>query len=161
MMITILEASEKTNISKDKCRYWLKLLKQDTVKKDGKLFFPDVVTDILTAMKKAVDSGMQPAAAATEVKSTYVRTIAPKSEEKSLDNEKLLQKISELEKSVLLMAKMLEKQNKQISIISKKLDPPKKQNLVIWHPKKPKRPEYSIIKRFWYELTNPVKLRAI
>jgi len=159
-MITILEASEQANISKDKCRYWLKLLKQDTVKKSGKLYLPDNVVALLKNMKKSIETGLQPVTAANEIKTTFVKSIIPEQKPNQTDNTQLLQKISDLEKSILLMAKMLEQQNKQINKISIQLKPQATKQIEVWKPTEPKRPQYSTIQRIWYEVTNPAKLRA-
>ena len=160
-MITILKASEQANISKDKCRYWLKLLKQDIVKKSGKIYLPDNVVDLLKNMKKAIETGLQPVTAANEIKNTFVKSITPKVKPNTTDNTKLIEKISELEKSVLLMAKMLEQQNKQINKMYIQLNPPiTHKQIEVWKPTEPKRPKFSTIQRIWYEITNPEKLRA-
>lgn len=160
-MITILEASEKANISKDKCRYWLKLLKQDAVKKSGKLYLPDNVVELLENMKKAIETGLQPVTAANEIKTTFVQDMVTEEKISTADNTQLFEKISELEKSVLLMAKMLEQQSKQINKMSIQLNPPTTHKQIeVWKPATPNRPKYSTIQRIWYEVTNPIKLRA-
>lgn len=173
-MVTILEAATLAGVSKDKARYWLKLLDLEAVKQDGKLLLPDHAADLIQAMKKAVDSGLAPVAAAVEVKNVHALPALNDSPICNQDN--AADKIADLEKAVLLMASTLEKQGKLleqqaavIAIQSAKLDtltarllpPPQPARPInVWQPVEKKAPQVSWLKRAWLELINPVQLRA-
>jgi DNA-binding transcriptional MerR regulator len=169
-MITIREAATLAGVSKDKCRYWLKLLDLEMVKQDGKLFLPDNAADLLQTMKKAVDSGLAPVAAAQDVKNIHVLPTAQEVNQDNQKNDIVLDKLEALERSVLLLAQTVEKQNqvitdqaKQIKTLSTRLLPPplaEKKPVTVWQPVEKKAPQVSWLKRAWYELTNPARLRA-
>jgi len=173
-MLTILEAATLAGVTKDKCRYWLKLLDLDATKKEGKLFFPDHAADILQAMKKAVDSGLSPVAAAVEVKNLHALPV--KNHAPICNQDNAADKIADLEKAVLLLAeetRNLAAQNKQLialveaqSVKLAALDiklaiaAPNTKPVKVWQPAAKKPPQVSWLKRAWLELVNPVQLRA-
>jgi len=173
-MVTILEAATLASVSKDKARYWLKLLDLETTKQDGKLLLPDHAADLIQAMKKAVDSGLAPVAAAVEIKNVHALPVVNDSPIRNQDN--AADKIADLEKAVLLMASTLEKQGKlleqQAAVIamqSAKLDtltarmipaPQPARPVNVWQPVEKKNTNFSWIRRAWLELIDPVKLRA-
>lgn len=167
-MITIREAAALADVSKDKCRYWLKLLDLEMVKQDGKLFLPTHAADLLQAMKKAVDSGMSPVAAAVEVKNIHVLPVVEVSQDKQ-NNDIVLAKIADLEKSIMFLAQTVEKQNKvitdqahQLAILTARLLPPpvEVKPVKVWQPIEKPAPKVSWLKRAWLELINPTALRA-
>lgn len=165
-MVTILEASTLAGVTKDKCRYWLKLLDLETTKKEGKILLPGNVVDILIAMKKAVDSGMAPVAAAVEVKNIHVLPTVHQDAPGKIDI--VLEKIADLEKSIMFLAQTIEKQNKtiadqgkQITLLAAKMLPaPKAEPVNVWQPATRKPPQLSWLKRAWLELINPTALRS-
>lgn len=171
-MITIREAAALADVSKDKCRYWLKLLDLEMVKQDGKLLLPGNAVNLLQAMKKIVDSGVSPVAAAVEVKSIHALPVV---QEVNQDNN-TADKIADLQKAVLLLASTVEKQNqilgeqsqllseqsKQLAALSTKLLPPpvEVKPVKVWQPIEKPAPKVSWLKRAWLELINPTALRA-
>lgn len=168
-MLTILEAATLAGVSKDKCRYWLKLLDLEMIKQNGKLLLPGNAVDILQAMKKAVDSGLAPVAAAQDVKNIHALPTVQEFHQDAPDkNDIVLEKLEALEKSVLFLAQTVEKQNqviadqaKQINTLSiRLLPPPPSKPVQVWQPVEKKAPQVSWLKRAWLELINPVKLRA-
>ncbi len=169
-MLTILEAANLAGVSKDKCRYWLKLLDLEMIKQDGKLFLPDHAADLLQVMKKAVDSGLAPVAAAVEVKNIHaLPTVQEFHQDAPGKQDTILEKLEALERSVLFLAQTVEKQNqviadqaKQINTLSIRLLPPPRESapVQVWQPPEKKAPQVSWFKRAWLELINPVKLRA-
>ncbi len=166
-MITIREAATLAGVTKDKCRYWLKLLDLEMVKQDGKLFLSDHAADLLKAMKSAVDSGLAPVAAVQEVKNIHALPVKSDAPICNQDNQ-VADKIAALEKAVLLMAGQLEKQNKVITLqatqlekLSRKLlTTPITKQVKAWQPAATKAPQVSWLKRAWLELINPVSLRT-
>jgi hypothetical protein len=86
----------------------------------------------------------------------------------------LLQRIETLERAILLLveqnkklATTIEKQNemqtKKLEAIQYRLEPAKQDfyKFEPWQPKPKKEPQFPTLKRLWYELIDPVKLRAI
>ena len=166
-MITIREAATIAGLSsKDKCRYWIQLLNLETVKQDGKLFLPANASDLLQAMKKAVDSGMAPVAAAVEVKNIH---ILPTVQEVNQDNQNnAADKIADLQKAVLLLASTVEKQNQDLNEQSQLLSEQSKQLAALSTrllplpvaPIKKTVVKVPLLKRLWLELFDPIQLRA-
>jgi hypothetical protein len=168
-MVTILEAATMAGLSKDKCRYWLKLLDLDATKQDGKLFLPAHAADLLQAMRKAVDSGMSPVAAAVEVKNIHVLPVIQEVNQDKQSNDIVLVKIADLEKSIMFLAQTVQQQSKiitdqanQLAILSTRLLPPPSEvkPVKVWQPIEKPAPKISWLKRAWIELTNPQALRA-
>lgn len=140
------------------------------IKQDGKLFLPDHAADLLHAMKKAVDSGLSPVAAAQDVKNIHpLPTVQEVHQDAPGKNDIVLEKLEALERSVLFMAQTIEKQNhviadqaRQINILSTRLlPPPEVEPVKVWQPAAKKPPQVSWLKRAWYEIINPEKLRAM
>lgn len=168
-MVTILEAATLAGVSKDRARYWLKLLDIETVKKDGKLLFPGNTTDLLIAMKKTVESGLAPVAAAVEVKNVYsFPTVQDFHQETPKQNDIVLDKIADLQNAIMLLAGTVEKQNKlietqakQIKLLTARLPAPELPRLLnVWEPQPRQVLQVSFLRRIWLELFNPVVLRA-
>ncbi len=168
-MLTILEAATVAGVTKDKCRYWLKLLDLDLVKKEGKLYLSESAADLLKVMKNSVDSGLSPVAAAVEVKQLHAMPVKSDAPICNQDNDNLVvDKIADLEKAVLLMAAQLEKQNKVIALQASQLEKLSRNLLPAtitkpvkaWQPAATKAPQVSWLKRAWLELINPTALRA-
>jgi hypothetical protein len=168
-MVTILEAATMAGLSKDKCRYWLKLLDLDATKQDGKLFLPAHAADLLQAMRKAVDSGMSPVAAAVEVKNIHVLPVIQEVNQDKQSNDIVLVKIADLEKSIMFLAQTVQQQSKiitdqanQLAILSTRLFPPpvEVKPVKVWQPIEKPAPKVSWLKRAWLELINPTALRA-
>jgi len=176
-MFTILELAEHARVSKEKARYWLKLLELTPTKQEGKLYYSAGSDELLAAMKNLVDSGMPPVAAATEAKLISPTPAASAELPAPICNQDS-QKIADLEKAVLLMAQTIEKQSKmieqqtaalaaqsvKIEALSAKLLPPPPAEVKpvnVWQPAARKPPQVSWFMRAWLELINPEKLRAM
>lgn len=178
-MITILEAATSARITKQKVRYWLQLLEIEPTRKEGKLYLPAAAVDLLTAMNKAVLSGIAPAVAAIEVKQLHALPVESPAPICAQDTESAA-RINELEKAVLLLAESNQsilKQNQDLiaqvkglaAIINKQS---KKIDLITHTPKitaedshqqtriKKNTVNLPLFKRLWYELFNPEYLRA-
>jgi len=89
-------------------------------------------------------------------------------------NLEMARRIDSLEKAVLLLVEQNKKlastieaqnemQNKKLEAIQFRLEPPKVEPVIVkpWEPAPKKRPQFSFLQKFWYELMDPVKLRAI
>ncbi len=167
-MVTILEAATIARVSKDKARYWFKLLELETIKKDGKLFFPDNAVDLLNAMKNAVEAGIAPVAAAVEVKNIHLCQAIQHTPQDSNQNDIVLDKITDMQNAIMLLAGTVEKQNKlieaqamQINLLTTRLPAPKLPRPVnVWQPKPQQVAKVPFWQRIWLELFNPVMLRA-
>lgn len=172
-MFTILELANQARVSKEKARYWLKLLDLAATRKEGKLFFPVGSVEMLQAMKSAIASGAQPAAAAIEVKALHSATNQAPIIQAESD---LADRIKELEKAVLLLAEnnqelkqqnralldLVQAQNCKLDRLESRLLPPAESKPVqAWQPTAKKAPQVSWIKRAWLELINPEQLRAM
>lgn len=166
-MITIREAATIAGLSsKDKCRYWIQLLNLEMVKQDGKLFLPANAADLLQAMKKIVESGVSPVAAAVEVKNIHV---LPTVQEVNQDNQNnAADKIADLQKAVLLLASTVEKQNQALNEQSQLLSEQSKQLAALSTsllpppvaPTKKAAVNIPLWRRLWLELFDPIQLRA-
>ncbi len=169
MMVTILEAATAAGVSKDKARYWVKLLELETIKKDGKLFLPDNASDLLNAMKNAVEGGIAPVAAAVDVKNIHSCPSIPGLNQENRADDSVLGKITELQNAIILLAGTVEKQNKllevqarQINVLTARLPVPKlpcPEN--VWQPKPRHAPKVSFWRKLWLELIDPVALRSM
>ncbi len=175
-MITILEAAKQSDITKQKVRYWIDLLQIPITKRERKFYIPEESVKTLLEMKNAIGSGLSPSLAAKEIKETYA---APTTEKKELQVVDHTADLQEMQKAIMLLVesnKRLTEDNKQLNNkLESVLKAVKKQSNIIdkllpaptptitykpWQPSEKKTPEYSFIKRFWYELVAPEKLRA-
>lgn len=175
-MLSILEVAKNVDLSKDKARYWLKLLDIEPIKKDRILLFPEDSRSMLEAMKKAVAAGMAPVAAAAEIRATFA---APVLSEQISGNDDTNNRLRDLEKAIMLLVesnkklleanKLLHDQNKAIlesiaanSKAINKLLPmePCHKAFKVWQPKQKEAPKVSALKKIWLELFNPSALRA-
>lgn len=165
-MLTILEAATSANLTKDKARYWLKLLNIEPIKKDRVLLFPDDAAYMLASMQNAVSTGMPPVAAAAEIKTTYAPpAITPEQPEY---NTAVIERLHGVESAIMLLvennqrliaqnrelAGIVSKQSRQIDSLSAKLFPPPVA------PTKKTEVNIPLWRRLWLELWSPEKLRA-
>jgi len=180
-MITILEISKQIFLSKYKTKYWLELLNIEPVKRDRKLYFSTDCIKLLEVMKNLVASNIAPAAAASEIKATYVTPKVGK--EIDLPEKNYKDRFDSLEKAVMLLVesntrlseenKLLRSQNtliletvakqsKNISKLSLMLEKPKKiKTIKVWQPPVKQAIQVPFIKRLWLEMFNPEALRAV
>jgi hypothetical protein len=174
--LSITEASEKIGISPTQCRYWSKLLEIEITKEGRVSFIPSGSENLLLAMKQAVEGGQSPSVASVEIKATFAAPPMIQEQINQNNNLDFLNKITELEKAVMFLAennKKLFEQNKCLVEIvqdqSRKLDnlsakllpPPQSKPVQVWQPAPKKAVNFSWLKRAWYEVTAPEKLRAM
>ena len=171
-MFTILELADKARVSKEKARYWLKLLDLIPTKREGKLYYCAGSDNLLIAMKQLVSAGMPPVAAASEAKHLSPKPITP-APICNQDNNQA--ELADLKKAVLLLAETVEKQSRQIeqqstmierqarqldTLTAKLLPAPAAEPVKVWQPAEKKAPKVSWFKRAWLELFDPSALRA-
>lgn len=179
-MLSILEAAKSADLSKDRARYWLKLLDIEPIKKDRILLFPNDSSSMLEAMKKAVSAGLPPVAAAAEIRATFAApAIVP---EQPGQNNAIMNRLHDLESAVLLLVESnqrLSADNKQLSernsllldLVqrqSRKLDkiaarlpaPPEPAPIQKIQKIQKTEAKLPLFKRIWLELFNPQALRA-
>jgi hypothetical protein len=67
-----------------------------------------------------------------------------------------------LEKAVMLLVQTVNNQSKKLEAIQCRLEPPKVDliSVKVWEPAPKKVPKYSFLQKVWYELMDPVRLRA-
>lgn len=117
-------------------------------------------------MNNIVKSGVSPSLAAKEVLSIHALPVEIRPNKVS--SNEFIDRISSLENAVMLLveqnktlARTVETQSNQINKLSLQLDPPTpRKKLDVWQPPKHESQKLSVIKRIWYEVTNPEKLRA-
>ena len=164
--ISLSEASKYANISRTQARYWTKLLELKLTKKNRTLFLASGSEKLLEAMNNIIKSGVSPSLAAKEVLSIHALPVVPRPNE--VNSNEFIDRITSLENAVMLLveqnktlARTVETQSKQINKLSLQLAPPtSRKKLDVWQPPKPKPQKLSTIKRIWYEVINPEKLRA-
>lgn len=177
--ISFSEAADFASITRDQLRYWIKLLHLKPVKKGRTLFLPKGSEKLLDAMKKAVKDGLSLKAAAEEVLNIHALPVITPEPEQHENNQILTARIASLEKAVMLLveqnnslattnkeqnklfAETFLRQEKRLDQIQFKLDPPQKKQIDVWKPAKPKPLQLSKLQRIWYQITDPIKLRAI
>lgn len=174
--ISLSELANLTGITKSKIKYWASLLNLQIRKENRMLFLNQGSETILLAMSKSISCGLSPAIAAKEVLS--IHAVPVKKEQKEVDPDQLTKRIASLEEAVMLLVKQnqslattvetqntiilsnIKAQGTQLKNLQLKLDPPARSKFEVWQPPKPKQPKLSTIQRIWYEVTNPIKLRA-
>jgi regulator of replication initiation timing len=85
----------------------------------------------------------------------------------------LFNRIDSLEKAVMLLVEQNKKlattielqnenHNRKLEAIKLRLEPPKREvrEFKVWEPAAKKSPQFSPLKKLWYELINPEMLRA-
>lgn len=170
-MLSILEAAKSADLSKDRARYWLKLLDIEPIKKDRILLFPNDSSSMLEAMKKAVSAGLPPVAAAAEIRATFAApAIVP--EQPVQGNAEIIDRLNDLESAVVLLAEsnkklsehnsvlldLVQLQNRKLDTIAARLPaPPEPAPIQKIQKTEAKVP---LLKRLWLELFNPQALRA-
>jgi len=169
IMIRLNEITESATV--DQIKYWCKLLdiQPEIISRAAHVTAEEC--EILRKMAGLTDEGMRPGEAAAMLTNTAV-TVSPVKQKES--EPELLQRIETLERAILLLveqnkklATTIEKQNevqtKKLEAIQYRLEPAKQDfhKLEPWQPKPKKKPQFPALKRLWYELIDPVKLRAI
>jgi len=172
--LSVTDAATLIGISRDKIRYWMKLLGLEITKKGRVSYISPGAEKLLLAMANSVSSGLAPSVAAKEVLHIHSVPESQQSEMQTMNNSLVIDRIQSLEKAVMLLVeqnKILSATNaEQSKLLNKRLDriefkiaPPQTQKtkqIKVWKPTEPTRPKYSTLQRIWYEVTNPQKLRA-
>lgn len=182
--ISITEAANFAKVTREKARYWSKLLELKITKLGRVSYIPAGSEQLIMAMNKSISNGLSPSVAAKEVLS--IHALPTTNKPSNIDSNEFKNRINSLEQAVMLLVeqnKMLvkttETQNKkieaqnefivtslqiqkqQLKTIQIKLDPPiTTKKIEVWQPPKPKQLQLSAFKRLWYEVISPEKLRA-
>ena len=72
----------------------------------------------------------------------------------------LVESNNKLTKQNQALVETVEIQSKKLKMIQLSLEAPKSKPIKVWKPEIKQRPRYSYLKRLWYGLVNPMKLRA-
>ena len=170
--LSITEAATQIGISRDKIRYWMKLLELEIIK-EGRISYISLGAEkLLLVMAKSVSSGLAPSVAAKEVLNIHSLSETQEPEMQTIHLNFVTDRIQSLEKAVMLLVeqnKILSVTNvEQSKLLNKRLDrielkispSTTKKQIEVWKPREVKCPQFSTIERIWYEVTNPAKLRA-
>ena len=118
--ITITDAANFAEITREKARYWSKLLKLEITKQGRIAYIPNGSEQLLSAMAKAVSSGLSPSLAAKEIK--IVHALPATKQNKQIDTIKLNDRISSLEQAVMLLVEQNKKLSETNQNLSKKTE---------------------------------------
>jgi hypothetical protein len=156
--IRLDEITDKASVPQ--LKYWCKLLDitPKVISRAGHVTGKEA--DKLRKMADLIKSGMRPKDAAnTLTDELMIRS----SDVKKEDTEALHNRIESLEKAVMLLVQTVNKQNKRLENIQFQLEPPKTttREFKVWEPAAKKSPQFSPLKKLWYELINPEMLRSI
>jgi len=157
ILIRLDEVTE--NVSVPQLKYWCKLLdiNPKVVSRAGHVSPKDA--EKLRKMADLINAGIRPRDAAnTLTDELMIRSSEPQKE----DTAALHSRIESLENAVMLLVQTVNNQNKKLEAIQFRLDPPKSEVKVFkpWEPAPKKQPQYSFLQKVWYELMDPVRLRA-
>jgi len=168
IMIRLNDVTEAATI--DQVKYWCKLLEiQPTIISRA----AHVTAEQCEVIKKMADltgQGIRPGEAAAMLVNTAV-TVSPVAR---IDRDpELFNRIDSLEKAVMLLVEQNKKlattielqneiHNRNLEAIKMRLEPPKREvrEFKVWEPAAKKSPQFSPLKKLWYELINPEMLRA-
>ncbi len=158
ILIRLDEVTEKASVPQIK--YWCKLLdiNPKVISRAGHVSPKEA--DKLRKMADLINAGIRPRDAAnTLTDELMIRSSEPQKD----DTAALHNRIESLEKAVMLLVQTVNHQNTKLDAIQMRLEPPKVEPVVVkvWEPAPKKKPQYSFLQKFWYELIDPVKLRAI
>lgn len=170
--ISVTDAATFAGIPREKARYWSTLLDLEMIK-DGRVsYLPAGSESLLLVMAQAVKNGQAPAVAAAEAKTTYAPPSPMVQPESGSD---IAARLEQLEKSVLMLAESNKKlsednsklaalvlaQNKKLDFLSEKLLPaPKNEPVKVWQPAKKTEVKVPLLKRLFFEIFSPERLRA-
>jgi len=169
IMIRLTDITQDATV--DQVKYWCKLLNIQPVIISRAAHVSGDQCDIIKRMAGLVGQGMRPRDAASMMVDTAV-TVSPEPVKEM--NLEMAKRIDSLEKAVMLLVEQNKKlaatieaqnevQNKKLEAIQYRLEPPKSETRMFkpWESAPKKRPQFSHLQKFWYELVDPVKLRAI
>lgn len=168
IMVRLNDVTESATI--DQVKYWCKLLDIQPSIISRAAHVTSEQCEMIKKMAGLIDQGVRPRDAATMLVDNAV-TISP-----NLNNEvnlEMARRIESLEKAVMLLVEQNKKlattietqnelQNRKLEAIQFRLDPPKSEVKAFkpWEPAPKKQPQYSFLQKVWYELMDPVRLRA-
>jgi len=157
ILIRLDEVTEKASVPQ--LKYWCKLLdiNPKVVSRAGHVSPKDA--EKLRKMADLINAGIRPRDAAnTLTDELMIRSSEPQKD----DTAALHSRIESLENAVMLLVQTVNNQNKKLEAIQFRLDPPKSEVKAFkpWEPAPKKQPQYSFLQKVWYELMDPVRLRA-
>ncbi len=175
--ISLTKAAKLSGVTRDKARYWTKLLGLEITKENRTLFIPAGGENLLEAMKNSIQSGISPSKATQEIlENQSLPVIHEETNNKSLDDmEKAImllvesnKRLADENKDLNIKFEILQKQNKAIlETVSKqakainKLLPAEKPEVTFkpWEPPKRTVSKVPYLKRLFLEIFNPIALR--
>ncbi|MDP1624278.1 MAG: hypothetical protein Q8L64_00760 [bacterium] len=157
--ISLIEAAAKAGVTRDKARYWVRLLGIEVEKKEGSLTVPSGTENLLEVMARAVKNGASPSIAALEVKNTFV-PLPVKQEPPQVDYSQRFEGIEKVLFALVEEIKTLKCENRALRI---QLIPPEKPAMPVipWKPEPPADPLEGLgfFERIWVQIVEPQKLR--
>ena len=169
IMIKLTDVTESATV--DQLKYWCKLLDIQPKIISRAAHVTTEQCEMIKKMADLISQGVKPKEAAGLLVNNAV-TISPVNGGER--EQELVSRIESLEKAVLLLVEQNkrltatiemqnEMQNRKLEAIQMRLEPPKVEPVVVkvWEPAPKRKPQYSFLQKFWYELIDPVKLRAI
>jgi len=169
IMIKLTDVTESATV--DQLKYWCKLLDVQPKIISRAAHVTTEQCEMIKKMADLISQGVKPKEAAGLLVNNAV-TISPVNGGER--EQELVSRIESLEKAVMLLVEQNkrltatiemqnEAQNRKLEAIQMRLEPPKVEppEVKAWEPAPKKKPQYSFLQKFWYELIDPVKLRAI
>ena len=146
MKISLVEAAARSAVTRDKARYWVRLLGIEVEKENGNLVIPLGTENLLDAMARAVRNGASPSIAALEVKTTFA-TVPVKQEIPQTDYAQRLEGIEKVLFTLVEEIKNLKTENRALRL---QLFPPEKPavSVIPWQPENRKDPLDGMA---WYQ----------
>ena len=164
-MLPIIKISEILEMSPTKLRYWSKLLNLKIIKKGRISYIAEGSENLLSEMKKTVNSGLSPSIAAKEVLSTFAPVV-----NKEITAPVKHDRLDNLEKAVMLLVESNKKLSEENTLILKKLNhlsvnflpnrPVNYKKFDVWKPSAKPMIKIPLLKRLFLELFAPEQLRT-
>lgn len=168
IMIRLNDITEVATI--DQVKYWCKLLDIQPKIVARAAHVTSEQCETIKKMADLIEQGVKPKEAAAILVDNAV-TVSPG--ENRNQNPEMCNRIESLEKAVMLLVEQNKRlaatiemqndfQNKKLEAIQLRLEPQKIEvrNFKPWEPAPKKQQHFSILQKLWYELIDPVKLRA-
>ncbi len=168
IMIRLTDVTEEATI--DQVKYWCKLLEIQPVIISRAAHVNSDQCEMIKKMADMIKHGIRPRDASTALMNNAV-TISP--DRNNEINLEMAKRIDSLERAVMLLVDQNKKlavtietqneiHNRKLEAIQFRLEPPKVEpiSVKVWEPSPKKPPKYSLLQKFWYELMDPVRLRA-
>lgn len=157
--ISLIEAAAKAGVTRDKARYWVRLLGVEVEKEDGSLIVPSGTENLLEVMARAVKNGASPSIAALEVKNTFV-PLPVKQAPPQVDYSQRFEGIEKVLFALVEEIKTLKCENRALRI---QLIPPEKPAMPVipWQPENPKDPFEGMAwyQRAYVQIIEPWRMR--